>query len=127
MISVIGNVGRAPSEPALSRAVARPPKWSQKNPLSLEYFAYFAVSAAFLFAGVLASSGAEPPPLDKAKAAIWERSIVTVEVARKQYDFTQPWTRRTKRIQKTAIVVADRQVLTTAEELFDRTLVRLQK
>jgi hypothetical protein len=57
----------------------------------------------------------------------WEHSIVTIEVSRKQYDYYQPWTRRTSRVQKTGLLIADHQILTTADELFDRTLVRLQK
>src|SRR5213592_3362719 len=57
----------------------------------------------------------------------WEHSVVTLEVARKQYDYYQPWSKPTKRLQKTGTVVGDRQILTTADELFDRTLVRLQK
>jgi hypothetical protein len=57
----------------------------------------------------------------------WEHSIVTLEVARKQYDFYQPWTKRTSRTQKTGLVLDGGQILTTADEMFDRTLVRLQK
>lgn len=60
-------------------------------------------------------------------ASVWERSIVTLEVARKQYDYYQPWSRRTKTLQKAGTVVGERQILTTAEDLWDRTLVRLQK
>jgi len=57
----------------------------------------------------------------------WARSIVTVEVARKQFDYYQPWSRRTVRSQKTGLVLNDHEILTGADELFDRTLVRLQK
>lgn len=57
----------------------------------------------------------------------WRRSVVTLEVARKKYDYYQPWSRRTSQVQKTGLVIADRQILTTADEMFDRTLVRLQK
>ncbi|HZR21597.1 MAG TPA: serine protease [Verrucomicrobiae bacterium] len=63
----------------------------------------------------------------RAPASPWEHSVVTLEVSRKQYDYYQPWTRKTSRAIKTGIVLGDHQVLTTAEELFDRTLVRLQK
>jgi len=59
--------------------------------------------------------------------SVWEHSIVTIEVARKQYDYYQPWSRRTKSAQKMGIVVGDHEILTTAEDLWDRTLVRLQK
>jgi hypothetical protein len=57
----------------------------------------------------------------------WEHSIVTLEVARKQYDYYEPWNKRTRRLQKCGLVVGDHQILTTADELYDRTLVRLQK
>jgi len=63
----------------------------------------------------------------RAPASPWERSVVTLEVSRKQYDYYQPWTRKTSRAQKTGMVLDNHQILTTADELFDRTLVRLQK
>ena len=63
----------------------------------------------------------------RASASPWERSVVTLEVSRKQYDYYQPWTRKTSRAQKTGMVLDNHQILTTADELFDRTLVRLQK
>jgi hypothetical protein len=59
--------------------------------------------------------------------AAWEHSIVTVEVSRKQYDYYQPWSRRTHKTQKTGTVIGDRQILTTADEMNDRTLVRVQQ
>jgi hypothetical protein len=57
----------------------------------------------------------------------WAKSIVTIEINRKQYDYYQPWTRRTRRLQKVGTVVAEKQILTTADEIYDRTLIRLQK
>jgi hypothetical protein len=57
----------------------------------------------------------------------WERSLVTIEVIRKQYDYYQPWSKRTTRLQKTGLVAGEREVLTNADEMFDRTLIRLQK
>jgi len=48
-------------------------------------------------------------------------------VARKQYDYYQPWSKGLRRVQKAGLVVGEREVLTTADELFERTLVRLQK
>jgi hypothetical protein len=57
----------------------------------------------------------------------WEHSIVTIEVSRKQYDYYQPWTKRTRRIQKVGTILEDHQILTTADELFDRTLIRVQQ
>ena len=57
----------------------------------------------------------------------WERSIVTIEIAKKQYDYYQPWSRRTSRLQKQGLVIGDHQILTTADQLNDRTFVRFQK
>jgi hypothetical protein len=65
--------------------------------------------------------------LGQETVSAWERSLVTVEVARKKYDYYQPWTRRTSQTQKTGIVLNDHEILTTADEMFDRALVRLQK
>jgi PDZ domain len=59
--------------------------------------------------------------------AAWERSVVQLDVTRKQYDYFQPWSKRMKSGQKTGIVISDNEILTTADELFDRTLIRLQK
>src|SRR5690242_10099408 len=39
--------------------------------------------------------------------AAWEHSIVSVEVARKQYDYYQPWSKRTHKAVKTGTVLAD--------------------
>jgi len=63
----------------------------------------------------------------RSETAAWERSVVIVEVARKQYDYYQPWTRKDVRVQKPGLVVGERQILTTAEEMSNRTLVRVQK
>lgn len=60
-------------------------------------------------------------------AESWGRSVVTMEVMRKQYDYLEPWNTRTRRLFKTGVVVGPKQILTTADEFFDRTLVRLQK
>ena len=59
--------------------------------------------------------------------SVWERSVVTVEISKKQYDYYQPWTRRTSRLTKQGLVISDHQILTTADQLNDRTLVRLQR
>jgi len=62
-----------------------------------------------------------------AVARLWEKSVVKVEVARNLYDYYQPWNRRNDRAAKIGLVVGARQVMTTAQDLSDRTLVRLQK
>src|SRR3954469_3035635 len=67
---------------------------------------------------------AEP---EKLGSSAWDQSVVSIEAARKQYDYYQPWSKNTRRLQKTGIIVGERQILTTADELFNRTLIRLQK
>jgi hypothetical protein len=68
-----------------------------------------------------------PAPGIRNGGSLWERSIVTIEVTRQQYDYYQPWSKRPKRQQKVGVVVGERQILSTADEMFDRTLVRIQK
>src|SRR5436190_3238279 len=60
-------------------------------------------------------------------AGDWERAIVSVEINRKQYDYFQPWTKRVQTVVKTGIVIGPREILTTADSLDDRTLVRVQR
>ena len=71
------------------------------------------------------------PALAQASSATasfaWEKSVVKIEVARKAYDYYQPWNRRNDRAAKTGIVVGERQILVTAQDLSDQTLVRVQK
>lgn len=81
-----------------------------------------------LFTLVIATGlNGQTPELKRAQPSPWERSIVTVEASRKQYDYYQPWTRKTGRALKPALYIGEHQVLTTADELFDRTLIRVQK
>src|SRR5215469_15782417 len=75
-----------------------------------------------LLLGVFASVATSAP-----RSPDWSHSIVTIEINRKQYDYYQPWTKRTRRLQKVGTVLADKQILATADEMYDRTLVRLQK
>jgi len=53
--------------------------------------------------------------------------VVRIEVARKAYDYYQPWNRRNERAMKTGVIVGERQILATAQDLSDQTLVRVQK
>ena len=62
-----------------------------------------------------------------AASPAWEKSVVKIEVARKAYDYYQPWNRRNDRAAKTGLVVGVRQILATAQDLSDQTLVRVQK
>src|SRR5882724_4791405 len=79
-----------------------------------------------LFIQAVVHSVVAESPAQNATSA-WEHSIVTIEVARKKYDYYQPWTPRTSQTHKTGLVLGEHQILTTADEMFDRTLVRLQK
>ncbi len=56
-----------------------------------------------------------------------EDSVVTLEITSKAYDYFQPWTKPTRAVRKHAIVLKDRELVTTAQSLADRTLVRAQK
>jgi hypothetical protein len=60
-------------------------------------------------------------------AGRWERSVVTLDVTRKEYDYFQPWSRRAQSAGKVGIVTGPRQILTTGRDLQDLTLVRVQK
>jgi len=77
-----------------------------------------------VWTAMLPAAAARDP---NAAAAIWEKSVVRVEVSRNTYDYYQPWNRRNDRSAKIGLVVGEHQILTTAQDLSDRTLVRLQK
>ena len=87
------------------------------------------MKSLLLFVTIVFASGlcGQAQERKRAQPSPWEPSVVTLEVSRRQYDYYQPWTRKTSRVQKTGILLEERQILTTADELFDRTLVRLQK
>jgi len=57
----------------------------------------------------------------------WERSLVTLDITRKQPDFQQPWSSRPQTLVKGGVVVGTRDILTTAFGLENRTLIRVQK
>jgi len=57
----------------------------------------------------------------------WERSVVSVEVTRKTYDYIQPWVRDTSTTVKAGTYLGDNLFLTTANNLNDVALIRLQK
>lgn len=90
-------------------------------------FGSAALMALLAMAASVPSLRAQAQEERKSELAGWERSVVTIEVARKQYDYYQPWTKRMRRFQKSGTVIGDHQILTTADELFDRTLIRVQK
>ncbi|MDB6129461.1 MAG: hypothetical protein JWM04_568 [Verrucomicrobiales bacterium] len=57
----------------------------------------------------------------------WEPSVVTIDVRKKTYDYFQPWTTPSQSFQKFGTILAKNQILTTAENLSDKTLLRIQK
>src|SRR5439155_8802121 len=97
--------------------------WRAQRPplMSLRFFYWLAL---FLCLEPLSAFGRE---LGKKTAGDWDRSLVSVEINRKQYDYFQPWTRRVQTVVKTGLVLGPREILTTADGLGDRTLVRVQK
>ncbi|MDD2708568.1 MAG: hypothetical protein PHV34_11205 [Verrucomicrobiae bacterium] len=60
-------------------------------------------------------------------AGFWKDSVVVVEINRKHYDYFQPWSRRNETFLKGGVVIGGREILTTADRLQDRTLVRVRK
>lgn len=80
----------------------------------------------FLLLGAMAWSvlGQEAPSRE---VSPWEQSVVTIDATRKQYDYLQPWSKRLRGGQKSGLVLEGRRILTTADDLFDRTLIRVQR
>lgn len=83
-----------------------------------------------LVAGLLIGAAGTLTPSVQAAGpgrAQWATSVVRVEVTLQRYDYLQPWARQTARTVKNGVVIGHREILTTAEGLEDRTLIRLQK
>ncbi len=78
---------------------------------------------------VLVAGGAQVPAraAESNGRSAFEASVVTVEVTSKEYDYTQPWNKPTRSVRKHALVLGERELVTTAQNLADRTLVRAQK
>jgi len=57
----------------------------------------------------------------------WEESVVLIDVKRKQYDYFQPWTTPMQNQQKCGVVIGKGEILTTAEGLSERVVLRVQK
>lgn len=83
--------------------------------------------AIALFCCVMAARAAEQESPQDQDTSRWERSVVTLDATRKEYEYLQPWSKRLRTSQKHGLVLAGREILTTAENLYDRTLVRVQK
>jgi len=67
------------------------------------------------------------PAFGAAGRNAWGDSIISMQVTRNAYDLQQPWSKIPRTFIKTCIVIAPGELLSTAEDLFDRTLVRVQK
>jgi hypothetical protein len=80
--------------------------------------------AVFSLLATVAGRGGESA---RKAAGNWERSLVSIEINRKQYDYFQPWTKRVQTVLKAGLLVGAREILTTADSLDGRTLVRVQK
>ena len=57
----------------------------------------------------------------------WERSLVSLEINREGYDYTQPWSRSSLTVNKSGVVIDSKLILTTADQMNDLVMVRLQK
>lgn len=57
----------------------------------------------------------------------WEQSLVRIEVSRKAYHYFRPWETSSRSTSKVGVVIRDHQILSTADGLSERTLVRIQK
>jgi hypothetical protein len=79
-----------------------------------------------LFLGLFLA-GAAYADEGRQESSPWESSVVTLDVTRKSYEYLQPWSKRLKSTQKTGLIISPNEVLTTAEDMNDRTLVRVQR
>jgi hypothetical protein len=57
----------------------------------------------------------------------WDNSIIHIEVTSKEYNYLQPWSRTERKAFKSGVVIANHQIITTAEDMADQTLIRLKK
>ncbi len=83
-----------------------------------------ATSACLTLIGVTTAGAAETGPKPPKG---WESAVITLDITRRQYDYFQPWSQRSQTIGKSGVIIGPREILTTADELDDRTLVRAQK
>ena len=81
----------------------------------------FTLLAAALVASSFPALGADNGP------SAWRDSIVRFDVTRNDHNFRVPWDKRAQTVSKLGAVIDGNEVLTTAQGLANRTLVRLQK
>lgn len=83
---------------------------------------------SFLIVSTLFLFGCQPRnPSSAERPSVWEQSIVTLKVDRNRPDYFQPWSSELENIQKSAVVVEDHRLLTTADGLRNSTLIRVQR
>ena len=83
-----------------------------------------------LIAGLIASFLFTTPPAvfsQDAPEPDWQGSIVTFDITRNSFNFRIPWDKRAQTAAKLGAVIEGNEILTTAQGLANRTLVRLQK
>ncbi|KAF0171631.1 MAG: hypothetical protein FD161_4229 [Limisphaerales bacterium] len=97
------------------------------RPLELGVWSFFETWSLGFGALLIAIFASFAPPASAAPNSDWENSLVYLEVTRKAYEVFQPWTPKSRTVQKNGLVIGAREILTTAEELSDRTLVRVQR
>ncbi len=97
------------------------------RPLEPGVWSFYGTWSLVFGALLVAAFASFTPPASAAPATDWENSLVYLEVTRKAYEVFQPWSPKSRAVQKNGLVIGAREILTTAEELSDRTLVRVQK
>jgi hypothetical protein len=128
--SALGTIEQHPFAAAAAGTAARRPDCDRELPSGCartspsQRISLLLIALVSIFSAVLPIHAQEAK---KSAFSAWERSIVTIEIARRDYDYYQPWVKRTSRLQKTGLVAPDREILTTADGMFDSTLVRLQR
>jgi hypothetical protein len=83
--------------------------------------------AAFCAPPLFASQSHDKSASSQSGAFNWENSIIQIEVTSKAYNYIQPWERSEKKAFKTGVVIANHEIITTAEGMDDATLIRLKK
>jgi hypothetical protein len=81
----------------------------------------------YLLPLILATTLFAPELLGQKAQSRWADSVVRLDINRHNYNYFQPWSRRVSANQKFGLVIGDRQIVTTANLLYNHTLLRLQK
>ena len=90
----------------------------------MKFFSPFFLSWALLLAVGLqpVSFGLAAERSNRSDLAGWANSVVTMEIAREEIRLLPALEPAHEPVQKTGLVIGERQILTTADEMFDRTL-----